>query len=131
MKEKLEQEIKHLKQKIARKEKISKILSLIALLWAAPVILGMIVLNLVAEELSESFVESSTGTIGFVVWVVILVILIIIIAFGTIEPISILKKRLRRAERKLNLKNFLDELEETTDSEKRKILFEKILKEAE
>ncbi len=125
MKEKLEQEIKHLKQEINQKEKISRRLSLAAVWLVILTILGIIVLGSFVEELLKSL--SITEVI---VWALVFVVLVFTATFKK-ESIDKLKKKLRRVEKKLKLKNFLDELEAMTDLESKKMLIEKILKEAE
>ncbi len=125
MKEKLEQEIKHLKQKINQKEKISRRLSLAAVWLVILTILGMVVLGSFAEELLKSL--SITEVI---VWALVFVVLVFTAVFKK-ESIDKLKKKLRGVEKRLNLRNFLDKLETMTESEIKKMLVEKILKEAE
>lgn len=99
MKEKLEQEIGQLKQRIAKKEKVSRKLDLIVPLSAATVLLGVVVLCCLPEKVVESF-GKSPGFIIVIIWVLVLVVLAVILAYGFEVPINTLKGKLRRAEKK-------------------------------
>ncbi len=129
MKEKLKQEIKHLKQRIDRKKKVFKRVAIVTFLWAVAGLLGLTVLNKIFESLEE--LRGLAGfNIGFAIWGVGAVLLIIATAAAK-DHVDRLRNKLEKIKKKLNLKNFLDELEVTTDPESKKILVEKILKEVE